>query len=217
MAPPPSRAELRPPFLALFLHVPPSNPPPPAVYITPSINPQKLHPTLQNPSHHQWRPPAAEAQPTVTIFSRRHNALRTSGICTVGPSSAARVPNLGALCFPPLREPLRPDLRIVSAAMAAGDAAAVCNITFLLTNPNRRLRAIYSRIEISLFYPPQQVLLSEVHRPPLAQATRSQISIETDLSFNGGTLRIELAESIKQHKSLRLLKLQGRYCIGTFV
>ncbi|CAA0819265.1 Unknown protein, partial [Striga hermonthica] len=53
-------------------------------------------------------------------------------------------------------------------------------------------------MEIVLFYPSQQVLLSEDYHPPFVQRQLSQITTETELGFKRSDLGIETVESIKR-------------------
>ncbi|GFP82669.1 uncharacterized protein at1g08160 [Phtheirospermum japonicum] len=99
--------------------------------------------------------------------------------------------------------PTFPQLHVISATMSAVTttstaASAGCNITFLLTNPNRHLKTMYYELEISLLYPSEQVLLSQDYRPPFAQPRKSQTTIESNLSFNGDELGIDVVKAIKQ-------------------
>ncbi|GER33767.1 late embryogenesis abundant protein [Striga asiatica] len=122
--------------------------------------------------------------------------------------------SLSALMWMVLR-PSFPQIRVVSAAISAvsftggaSSASAGCNVTFLLTNPNRNLQTVYKTMEIVLFYPSQQVLLSENSRPPFVQRQLSQITIETELSFKRGDLGIETVESIKRDLDSGSLSLE---------
>lgn len=99
--------------------------------------------------------------------------------------------------------PTFPQLHVASATMSTVTitttaATAECNITLLLTNPNRHLTTIYDRMEISLFYPSQQVLLSQDYQPPFVQPKKSRITIETNLSFTGVDLGSDVLKSMKQ-------------------
>ncbi|KAL0426600.1 UNVERIFIED_CONTAM: hypothetical protein Slati_2834800 [Sesamum latifolium] len=99
--------------------------------------------------------------------------------------------------------PVFPQLHVASATMSSvattsTDVGAECNITFTLTNPNRHLTAIYDRMEISLLYPSQGVLLSQDYPPPFSQPKKSRTIIESDLSFNGVYLGIDVLKAMKQ-------------------
>ncbi|KAK6152258.1 hypothetical protein DH2020_014893 [Rehmannia glutinosa] len=98
--------------------------------------------------------------------------------------------------------PIFPQLHVISATMSAvaitsTAASAECNITLLLTNPNRHLNTIYDRMQIALLYPSQQVLLSQDYRPPFVQHKKSQTTIEINLSFNGVDLGNDVVKAMK--------------------
>ncbi|KAK6126444.1 hypothetical protein DH2020_039832 [Rehmannia glutinosa] len=98
--------------------------------------------------------------------------------------------------------PIFPQLHVISATMSAvaitsTAASAECNITLLLTNPNRHLNTIYDRMQVALLYPSQQVLLSQDYRPPFVQHKKSQTTIEINLSFNGVDLGNDVVKAMK--------------------
>ncbi|KAG8374039.1 hypothetical protein BUALT_Bualt11G0089500 [Buddleja alternifolia] len=99
--------------------------------------------------------------------------------------------------------PIFPGINVASAALSTltstGTAVtAACNLTLLLTNPNRHLTTIYDRMEISLLYPSKDVLLSQDYPPPFRQPKKSRTTLETNLSFNGVKLGNETVNAIKQ-------------------
>lgn len=85
-----------------------------------------------------------------------------------------------------------------SAAFTATAATADCNITLVVTNPNRHLTATYDKMEISLLYASQQVPLSQIHQPPIVQPKRSQITFQTNLGFSGVKLGKGVIASMKE-------------------
>ncbi|XP_057809129.1 NDR1/HIN1-like protein 26 [Salvia miltiorrhiza] len=99
--------------------------------------------------------------------------------------------------------PTFPQLSIASAilspiAVTSTAASADCNITLVLTNPNRHLTASYDRMEISLLYASQQVTLSQVHHPRIVQPKRSQITLQTNLSFSAVNLTSGVVSAMKE-------------------
>lgn len=99
--------------------------------------------------------------------------------------------------------PTFPLLSVASAAISnvsitAAGATAECNVTLVLTNPNRHLTATYDRMKILLLYASQEVLLSQFHQPPIVQARRSRITFQTNLSFSGVNLGSGVLSAMKQ-------------------
>lgn len=108
--------------------------------------------------------------------------------------------------------PAFPLLRVTSATMSAvtvtsTGATAECNITLVLTNPNRHLTTIFDGMQIYLIYPSKQVLLSGNEQPPFVQPRRSRTTIITNLSFNAIDLGSDVLMALKEdldHGSLSL-------------
>lgn len=99
--------------------------------------------------------------------------------------------------------PTFPLLSVASAAISnvsitAAGTTAECNVTLVLTNPNRHLTATYDRMKILLLYASQEVLLSQFHQPPIVQARRSRITFQTNLSFSGVNLGSGVLSAMKQ-------------------
>ncbi|KAL8509492.1 hypothetical protein ACS0TY_016635 [Phlomoides rotata] len=102
-----------------------------------------------------------------------------------------------------LFHPIFPKLDVAAAnlsisAVNATSATAECNATFVLTNPNRHITTLFDRMEISLFYPSQQVVLSHASQPPIVQPKKSRTTFETNLSFNGVNLGTDVAKAMKK-------------------
>ncbi|KAL1566104.1 hypothetical protein AAHA92_01747 [Salvia divinorum] len=99
--------------------------------------------------------------------------------------------------------PALPAMRVASASLSAvsiadgNSVSGECNVSLVLTNPNRGLTASYDRMEISLLYESQQVKLSQFHHQPIVQPGRSQIALEANLSFTGVSLGSDVASSMK--------------------
>ncbi|PIN12952.1 hypothetical protein CDL12_14432 [Handroanthus impetiginosus] len=99
--------------------------------------------------------------------------------------------------------PTFPQLYVNSATMSAvtitgSVVTAECNITLLLTNPNRHLSTLYDRMEIFLVYPSQQVVLSKIYPPPFVQPRRNRTTIQINLSIIDVDLGNEVVKAMKQ-------------------
>ncbi|KAL3646942.1 hypothetical protein CASFOL_009486 [Castilleja foliolosa] len=167
----------------------PAPPPPPPPPVPQAIYVQDLYREVRDPFHRRF-------------FIRRRELSFLCRAMIWGICIFLVVASLSILMWLILH-PNFPQLHMISATMSAvattsTAASANCSIKFLFTNPNRHLKSMYYQMEISLFYPSQQVVLSQDYHPPFVQPRRSQTTIESNLSFNTSDLGIEVVKAIKR-------------------
>ncbi|KAL3532159.1 hypothetical protein ACH5RR_005680 [Cinchona calisaya] len=97
--------------------------------------------------------------------------------------------------------PRMPQVHLASVTLsplstAATNVLAACNVSLLLTNPNRKLTIFYDNWELFVGYQSQKIPLFKVQVPPFSQPQENGTILQTHMEISNGSVGNDMVKAL---------------------